>query len=93
MPLVLSILTIASLPKGRVKNKNALKSPSAALKQKGVKILANRSKAYYIKRATVIPVLSAATTDETNVLSPKDDSSVISNVANLDFYSNCFDFL
>ena len=92
MPLVLSILTIASLPKGRVKNKNALKSPSAALKQKGVKILANRSKSYYIKRATVIPVLSAATTDETNVLSPKDDSSFILKVTYLDFSSDWLNF-
>jgi hypothetical protein len=37
------------------KRKSALKSPSSALEQKRVKILANRSKLYYTKRKVVKP--------------------------------------
>jgi hypothetical protein len=57
-----------------------------------VKILANQPKSYYIERAAVIPTLSTAAADEIKVLSPKDDSLVISKVEDLDFYSDCFGF-
>jgi hypothetical protein len=67
------------------KRKSALKSPSSALKQKRVKILANRPKSYYIERAATIRALLATVADETKALSPKDDTPVILKVTCLDF--------
>lgn len=69
------------------KRKSAFRSPSATPKQKGVKILANRPKSYYVERVAVIPALSTMAADETKVPSPKDDSPTISKVIALDFYS------
>jgi hypothetical protein len=60
------------------KRKSALKSPSSALKQKRVKILANRPKSSYTERAAVLPVFLAIEADKTKAMSPK--------VTNLDFY-------
>jgi hypothetical protein len=80
-------------PREGSKKKSALKSPSAALKQKRVKILANRPKSYYTERDAVIPALLDVVTDETTVLPLRNHSSIILKVADLDFYSNYFDFL
>jgi hypothetical protein len=74
------------------KRKTSLKFPSSVLKQKKVKIPANRSKSYYIKRAVVIPTLSATVTGETKAMSLKDASLVILKVTNLGFYSDWLSF-
>lgn len=93
MLLVLSILTTIPCPRGGSKKKRRYKISFSCSEAENSEDFGKSAKSYYIERATVILALLATTTDKMKVPSPKDDSSVILKVADLDFYSDRFGFL